>query len=144
MRSEIVRRELQQRVILLGRHPIERMPSFFRAASALLVSLKKDPSLSMTIPGKVQSYLATGLPIVAMLDGEGAAVIEEAQAGVVCPAGTGLQMAQKVRWLMAMPAAERAAMGERGRAYCEREFGRTGLMTALETWAAELIRTKTQ
>lgn len=144
VRSEIVRRDLQQRVILLGRHPIERMPSFFKAASALLVSLKKDPSLAMTIPGKVQSYLATGLPIVAMLDGEGAAVIDEAQAGAVCPAGAGLQMAQQVQSLMSMPAAERAAMGTRGRAYCEREFGRAGLMTALEMWAAELIGTKTR
>jgi colanic acid biosynthesis glycosyl transferase WcaI len=143
VRSEIIRRGLQQRVILLGRHPIERMPSFFRAASALLVTLKKDPSLAMTIPGKVQSYLATGLPIVAMLDGEGAAVIQEARAGAVCPAGDGLRLAQSVRSLIAMPETERAAMGERGRAYCEREFDRQGLMTQLETWAGELIRKKT-
>ena len=124
---------------MLGRHPIDRMPSFFRAGSALLVSLKKDPIFAMTIPGKVQSYLATGLPIVAMLDGEGAAAIEQSGAGLVCPAGAGLELARRVRQLMGLSAEKRAAMGERGRRYCEREFGRAKLMSALEGWAGELI-----
>ena len=140
VRSEITRRNLTDCVILLGRHPIERMPSFFRAASALLVTLKEDPIFAMTIPGKVQSYLATGLPIIAMLDGEGAAVVRQSGAGVVCKAGAGLALAEQVRALMSTPATERAAMGERGRRYCEQEFGRAGLMSALETWTAELIQ----
>lgn len=140
VRSEIVRRGLEHNVVMLGRHPIERMPSFFRAASALLVSLKSDPIFAMTIPGKVQSYLATGLPIVAMMDGEGAAVIEQAGAGVVCEAGAGAMLAERVLALKQMPASERAAMGERGQRYCEREFSRAGSMSALEAWAAELIR----
>ena len=88
--------------------------------------------------------MATGLPIVGMLDGEGATVITQAEAGLVGEAGSGQQLAERVRLLMAMPAAKRAAMGQRGRAYCEREFGRAGLMTALENWAAELIEAKTR
>ena len=144
VRTEIARRGLERCVIMLGRHPIERMPSFFRVANTLLVALKKDPIFAMTIPGKVQSYLATGLPIVGMLDGEGATVITQAEAGLVGEAGSGQQLAERVRLLMAMPAAKRAAMGQRGRAYCEREFGRAGLMTALENWAAELIEAKTR
>ena len=139
LRGEIVRRGLQDSVVMLGRHPIERMPAFFRGASALLVSLKKDPIFALTIPGKVQSYLATGLPIVAMLDGEGAAVIAQAGAGLVCEAGAGAQLAERVRQLIHLPAEERAAMGERGRRYCEREFSLAVLVTALETWAGELI-----
>ena len=139
VRSEIARRGLAHNVVLLGRHPIERMPAFFCAASVLLVALKKDPIFAMTIPGKVQSYLATGLPIVGMLDGEGAAVIEQAGAGLVCAAGAGQQLAERVRDLMRMPADARAAMGERGRRYCEREFSRAGLVTALTTWAVELV-----
>ena len=115
------------------------MPSFFRAASVLLVALKKDPIFAMTIPGKVQSYLATGVPIVGMLDGEGAAVIEQAGAGLVCAAGAGRQLAERVRALMRMPAGEREAMGERGRRYCEQEFSRARLMSTLEAWTQELV-----
>lgn len=144
VRSEIARRGLERSVIMLGRHAIERMPSFFRAASALLVSLKKDPIFAMTIPGKVQSYLATGIPIVAMLDGEGATVIEQAGAGVVCAAGAGHALAERVRLLMSLPASERAAMGERGRSYCAREFSRAGLVSSLENWASELVLAKSR
>jgi len=140
VRGQITLRSLEGTVIMLGRHPIDRMPSFFRGASVLLVSLKKEPSFAMTIPGKVQSYLATGLPIVGMLDGEGAAVIEQAGAGLVCKAGDGLGLAQQVRLLMGMTAAELSSMGVRGRQYAEQEFGRATLISKLETWAAELIQ----
>ena len=93
----------------------------------------------MTIPGKVQSYLATGLPILAMLDGEGAAVIEQSGAGAVCAAGAGAELARCVRSLMRLSPGERSAMGERGRLYGEREFGRAGSMSKLEGWARELV-----
>lgn len=137
--QEITRRGLEQSVVMLGRHPIERMPAFIRGASAMLVSLKKDPAFAMTIPGKVQAYLAAGLPIVAMLDGEGAAAVEQAGAGVICPAGDGPALAERIRWLMSRTKEERAAMGENGRRYCEREFGRARLMTSLESWVAEFM-----
>jgi colanic acid biosynthesis glycosyl transferase WcaI len=141
VRAEIRRRALEDRVVMLGRYPLERMPSFFRAADALLVSLKGDPIFSMTIPGKVQSYLGAGLPILGMLNGEGARVIEDAGAGLVCPAGQGHKLAERVQQLVAMTPQERAAMGIRGREYCSRNFDRAALVTALEAWMAELLAT---
>ena len=82
LRAEVKRRGLQENMLLLGRFPVERMPSFYAQADALLVSLKKDPVFSMTIPGKVQSYLMAGVPLLGMLDGEGAKVITDAAAGL--------------------------------------------------------------
>lgn len=142
VRAEIRRRSLEHCVKLLGRHPIERMPAFFRAAGALLVSLKADPIFGMTIPGKVQSYLAAGVPLLGMLDGEGARVIEESGAGLVCPAGDGSALARHVNQLARLPPEERAAMGERGRAYGRREFDRGILVTRLEDWLGEVIQRK--
>jgi colanic acid biosynthesis glycosyl transferase WcaI len=72
-----------------------------------------------------------------MLDGEGARVIEQAGAGLTCNAGGGAALAQRVRELMAMSAPERAAMGERGRRFCEEEFERGRLITMLEGWLVE-------
>ncbi|QDW39784.1 glycosyltransferase family 4 protein [Bradyrhizobium sp. KBS0727] len=138
--AEVEARGLGDVVSLLGQHPIERMPSFFRAADALLVSLKAGSVFSMTIPGKVQSYLAAGVPILGMLDGEGARVIEEAGAGLVCPAGDGLGLARQVRRLIEMPASERAEMGTRGRAYAAREFNRELVVGKLEQILSELVK----
>lgn len=138
--AEVDARGLRDVVTLLGQHPIERMPSFFRAADALLVSLKAGSIFSMTIPGKVQSYLAAGVPILGMLDGEGARVIEEAGAGLVCPAGDGPGLARQVQRLIETPAAERVAMGARGRAYAGREFNREHLVGRLEQVLAEVAQ----
>jgi len=138
VRDEIERRSLQERVVMLGRYPLERMPSFFRAAGALLVTLKANPIFSLTIPGKVQSYLGAGVPILGMLDGEGARIIEHAEAGLVCRAGQGLALARCAEQMADMSLQDRADMGTRGRAYCRREFDRATLVDDLEKWVAEV------
>ena len=138
VRGEIVRRNLSERVFLLGRHPLARMPEFFRAAGALLVTLRKDPVFALTIPGKVQTYLASGLPVIGMLDGEGAQVIRDAGAGLTCAAGDGQALAEQVEALASHTAEARAAMGANGLAYSQREFDRGQLLARLEGWIADL------
>lgn len=130
--DEISRRGLQGTVTMLGRFSLERMPSFYFAADALLVSLKKDEIFAMTIPGKVQSYLAAGKPLLGMLDGEGASVIEDARAGHVAPAGDSDKLAVSAVALADASAAEREAMGRRGNEYYRTHFRREALMTRIE------------
>ena len=138
LRSEIARRELTGAMLMVGRHPLERMPAFFAHADALLVSLKRDPVFAMTIPGKMQSYFATGLPVLAMLDGEGAGIVEEAQAGLVCAAGDGAGLAEIVERMAGLDAESRKRMGDNGRELCAREFDRDRLIDRLEGWLGEL------
>ena len=139
LQAEVARRGLDKQVLLPGRFPVERMPSFYAHADALLVSLKRDPVFSMTIPGKVQSYLMAGIPLLGMLDGGGAAVIRDAQAGLTCEAGDGAGLAQAVLALAAMPTAERKQRGLNGRNYAQQEFGRAQLMDRLEALLAEAV-----
>ena len=138
VKSEVARRQLESRVLLLGRFPVERMPSFYAHADALIASLKSDPTFSMTIPGKVQSYLLAGKPILGMLDGEGAGAIEAAKAGLVCPAGDAPALAKAIEQMAAMSTTERLAMGARGRQFAESEFDRHRLMDRLLGFFAEV------
>jgi glycosyltransferase involved in cell wall biosynthesis len=138
VRAEIARRGLGEKVLMLGRYPIERMPSFFLHANALLVSLKSDPVFTMTSPGKIQSYLAFGLPIIAMLDGEGASVVEDARAGLAGRAGDSRQLAENVLKLAALSSDERTLMGRRGMKYAQDEFSQKRLIDQLEGWLAEI------
>ena len=142
LQDEVHRRGLERCVLLLGRHPVERMPAFYAHADALLVSLKKDPVFSLTIPGKVQSYLQSGIPLLGMLDGEGARVITSANAGLVCEAGDSIGLASAVLTLAAMAPDERRAMGQSGREYSQREFDRTMLMDRLENLLLEAVQMK--
>lgn len=136
--QEVIRRGLEKSFLLLGRFPFERMPSFYAHADVLLVSLKEDPVFSLTIPGKIQSYLMAGIPLLGMLNGEGANVISEARAGLVCPAGDSIGLAQAVQKLSAMPQNERLTLGRNGRAYAQQEFDRNTLMDRLESWFDEV------
>jgi len=138
--DEVMRRGLGDRVLLVGRFPLERMPSFLRHADALLVSLRADPVFAMTIPGKVQSYLQAGVPVVAMLDGEGARVIEESGAGLTCAAGDSEGLAGAVLKLAALSEEERTTMGRRGVTYAAREFEREELISRLEAALMETVR----
>lgn len=139
LQSEIFRRGLDKQVLLPGRFPVERMPSFYAHADALLVSLKRDPVFSMTIPGKVQSYLMAGIPLLGMLDGEGAAVIRDARAGLACDAGDSAGLAQAVLNLAEMPSVERKQLGLNGQKYAQHEFGRAQLMDRLEALLNEAV-----
>ena len=137
VRGEVVRRGLEGTVHLLGNHPPERMPEFFAHADAMLVSLKANPVFTLTVPAKVQAYMACGRPIVAMLDGEGARIIDEAGAGLACPAGDAVALAATVLRMARMDRADREAMGERGLDYYRLHFEREKLFVQLETWMSE-------
>jgi len=139
LKAEVARRDLGERVLLPGRFPVDRMPSFYAHADALLVSLKHDPVFSMTIPGKVQSYLMAGVPLIGMLDGEGAAVIRDARAGLTCNAGDGEQLAQLVLEMSTMTIKDRKKYGVNGRQYAQTEFGRVQLMDRLEALLFEAV-----
>lgn len=117
-----IRRQGLTNVQLPGRFDTRHMPGILSQASAVLVSLVSDPIMSLTVPSKMQAYLAAGRPVIASLDGEGARVVLEAGAGVASRAEDGQALADAVLKLRDLPAAERLEMGARGRAYYEEHF----------------------
>lgn len=138
VRIEAKRRGLEATVHLLGWHPMELMPRLFAHADALLVSLRKEYIFSLTIPGKLQSYLACGRPIIGMLDGEGARLIDEAKAGVTCSAGDSGGLAARVLDLYRMAPETRDGMGANGRVYYLSHFEREKLFNRLEEWMMDV------
>jgi glycosyltransferase involved in cell wall biosynthesis len=141
---EWVRLQVQQRDLaacfhLMGRFPLEAMPYFFEVADALLVTLKPEPAFALTIPGKVQSYMASGKPILAALDGEGARLIQYAGAGYVVSPGDSEGLMNTILRLYRMPVEERIRMGTWGKDFSSANFDRDLLFGQLETWISELI-----
>lgn len=134
VRQELKERGLTDSVLMLGRYPLERMPSFYMHADALLVSLRNEPIFSMTIPGKLQSYLAAGKPVLAMLNGEGADLVQRSGAGLACRAGDGRALADAVSKLALMSDEERKIMGNKALEVNSSEFDRATLISRLERW----------
>lgn len=138
VQSEVLSRGLEEYVTLLGRHPLESMPSFYACADALLVTLKDSPAFKMTIPGKVQSYMMAGKPILTMLSGEGSRVIDEAKCGYIANSGDFEQLAGNVEKMISLDRGELRALGENAKRYADNEFDRDKLITQLEDWFIEL------
>jgi len=137
--EKIRARGLRNTVHLLGRYPGEAMPRFFALADALLVTLKQDPIFAITVPSKVQAYLACGKPILAALDGEGSRLIEESGGGMTVPAGNADALAEVAARMCRMPKSELERMGRLSREYSEKYFERNRLLDCLDVWIREEV-----
>ena len=79
--ESISQHHLSDRVFLMGNYPMEMMPHFYRKADALFLSLKDNEVFQLTLPSKIQAYMASAKPVLAMANGEIAQLITDAQCG---------------------------------------------------------------
>lgn len=136
--DEIKRRDLQEHVLMVGQFPPEMMKSIFNYADALLLSLRDESIFSMTIPSKLQAYLAAGIPIVGMINGEAAEIISESKAGLVCEAGDYINLAHQVLRLSNMSIEKRQDLGRSGKLFGEQNYARNVLVSRIEEWMIQL------
>jgi len=112
VRSFVKENGLEDTVLTLGRFPAETMPWFFAQADVMLVTLCDDPLFRLYAPAKISSYMAAGKPIVAVLNGEGAEVIRDADCGWTLAAGDAEGFARLAVELSHM---DKSALAEKGR-----------------------------
>ncbi len=130
MKEQVEKRQLNN-LHLAGRFPIEMMPAFMQKASALLVSLTEQPIFTMTVPNKIQAYMASGKPILACLNGEGARVVIDAKSGLAVPAEDAQGLADAVLQLYKMSEKEINKLGENGRSYYKIHYDHEKLVDRL-------------
>jgi glycosyltransferase involved in cell wall biosynthesis len=116
---------------LPGHFPVETMPGLMQQASALLVTLTDQPIFAVTVPNKVQAYMASGKPIIACLNGEGARVVTEAKAGLAVPAGDAQGLVEAILRLYEMTPAQREKLGSNGQQYYKAHFNHDQLVDQL-------------
>ena len=135
-------------VLFLPRRPMSEVGSVLAAADVLLVHLRDDPLFSITVPSKTQAYLAAGRPVLIAVRGDAAELVETAGAGVSCLPENPQSLAAAVLAMAQMAPEEREAMGQRGRAYYERELSlRVGVgrfEEVFEATAKRIFRTGAQ
>lgn len=118
-------------VHLAGRYSPADMPEILNAASVLLVSLRDDPLFRLTIPNKLQAYMAAGRPILAVLGGEGSSIIEEAMAGLTCEPGDATMLADTILRFKNLQESALNSMGSAGKRYYDEFFSPQVLIESL-------------
>lgn len=119
-------------VIFHGRKPLEEMPAYYSEASAFLVTLKDSPGMNRVLPGKVQSYMASGKPLIASINGETATVIQASHTGLVSPAEDAAALAANIREFIVMSDDERREMGRRARLTYDHHFTKERVLAQIE------------
>ena len=104
-------------VLFLPRRPLNTIGFLLNRADALLVHLKDDPLFKITIPSRIQSYLAVGRPILCGVRGNGTEMVQEAGAGLCFEPDDAAGLAEAVKTLCRMPAESRGNLGNRGKQF---------------------------
>jgi glycosyltransferase involved in cell wall biosynthesis len=127
-------------LFLAGRFPSEAMPYLLSRASALLVTLADQEILAATVPNKIQAYMAVGRPIIASMNGEGARLVVEANAGLAVPAEDSKALAAAILELRALPEETRENLGNNARDYYRKHFDHEKLVSELIERLSTLIK----
>ena len=131
---------LEDTVHLLGRYPIETMGAFFKKADVMLVALNDVIIFNLTLPAKVQAYMAAGKPILASLCGEGADIVKDANCGWSLPSNDYKELAATVSKIAKMDKLDLAALGKNARSYYEANFTKERCMTILDETFKKHVR----
>jgi glycosyltransferase involved in cell wall biosynthesis len=129
-KPQVERRAAELGVRNLTIHPpIQKTETrgFYNACDLCLVPLAPIPIFSETVPSKIFEVMACERPVLASVAGEAARIVEQSRGGATSPPGDAAGMAAAIRRLYHTSAEQRAAMGQRGRAYVSEHYSREAL-----------------
>lgn len=133
-RKDIDKNRVEDMFCLLGRKSPEEIPKYLANCDAAFLSFADHSLFRMTIPAKLQSYLACGIPVIAAASGETERIIKEAGAGVVSQIGDAEDLVKKILFLVKCTSEERQKMGQNALDYYKREFDRKKLLDKIEEY----------
>ena len=132
LRKEISDRKVDEMFLLPGRKQPEEIPGYLALCDAAFISFANNPLFEMTIPAKLQSYMACEMPILAAANGETRRIINEAQCGICSEIGDAKRLAEAIKLLGNLDRNELEKMKENAGRYCRLNFEKEALLNKLE------------
>ena len=100
----------------------QQIPGYSNYADCMYLSLKDSDIFKKTVPAKLQTYMALGKPILAVLAGEGASVIKQANCGYVNENNNFSEFSQIVLKMSKLSEEDLNKMGNNSLNYYNRNF----------------------
>ncbi len=126
-------------VIFEERVPLSGMQKYYDLADAAIVSLTGDEYCKKTVPGKVQSYLKAGLPILSIDSGATSKWINEIGCGFTCPAEDAEGFAKIVERFASLSMEEKEAFSKKGCSFYNAKLTENYYMGSIKTELGRLI-----
>ena len=118
----------------IPKQPAKRIPELIAANHSAFISLADSPLFAMTIPAKLQSYMACGIPTIASATGETAIIIDESNSGICCKPGDAEELAEKISEMSKMSAEELNQLGKNARKYYDENFSKHMLLDEIDLY----------
>lgn len=129
--EEIKKYQVNDKFILVQRQTAEIIPTLLASCDAAFISFAKDELWTKTIPAKLQSYMACGMPVIAAAEGETARIIKESECGECCKLGNAQQLRLIIRQMMQ---SDLKKMGKNSRSYFEKKYSKKVLMDEMDNF----------
>lgn len=126
-------------VIFEGRVPLSEMQKYYDLADAAIVSLAGDEYCKKTVPGKVQSYLKAGLPILSIDSGATSKWIDGIGCGFTCPAEDVEGFVGIVERFMSLSMEEKVELSKKSKSFYENKLTESNFMDRLKCCLSSII-----
>ena len=130
----VLKKYMQNMFNFIPQQPAESIPSLLCACDAAFLSFTDSPLFAMTIPAKLQTYMACGMPIIVCAAGESARIINESQSGNCTPPRDAQALVQSIVTMAALPPEKLQAMGENALEYSQKHFSKQLLMDQMDVY----------
>lgn len=139
LEAEVVAEGLQDNVVFYGNQKRADMPSFYKKADALLITLRGNNEVGNTMPGKMQMYMTAGKPVLGAINGAANEVIIESRCGSCVKAGDAEGLAVIMKDFIEHPESYKDC-GKNARAYFKNHFTLDHFMNGLERELNSLVK----
>ena len=134
LEREIHAADVQDMFYMLGRKKPEEIPDYLAWCDVTFISFADNSLFEMTIPAKLQSYMACGILILASASGETKRIVQEADCGLVCKMGDAEALAEGIEIFKATKAERQKEMGNNALLYYEKKFNKKKLLDEIEKY----------
>lgn len=125
---------LKEMFNFIPKQPAKRIPEFMAASDAAFLSLTESPLFEMTIPAKLQSYMACGILTIASAAGETDRIIRESESGVCSPPGDPEKLAKNIIELSKKSQSDLKKLGYNARSYYDKNFNKQELLDRIDKY----------
>ncbi len=137
-KNELIRLVKSKKLVdmfnFISRQPATRIPEFMAANDVAFLCLTDNPLFEKTIPAKLQSYMACGIPTIASANGEANKIIEEANAGMCSPAGDAEKLAENIIEVSNKSKEDLKILGNNAREYYDENFNNQVLFVRMDEY----------
>ena len=127
----INKNKLNDHIKLFKSVDVSQISSILDYSDALYLSLKNNRTFNKTIPGKLQTYMASGKPIIGSISGEANKIINLSNCGFASEAEDYKKLVKNVERFIRLNQDQRKKLGLNGKKYVLQNFSKKKIINNL-------------